>query len=686
MPYADELIADPWLGIDPITASTTQGPYDSDELRKFAISDTDIANLLVKVLNKGTKATRIDLRTLCTDAYFEDSIDKTPTFTVVVHDPDWELLNSGTLEKPIDLNPGSIPKLWYRLDGFEVNDDEITLTFATRNAVYLSYHKRPYKLSRGKVTRAEMILSMLKKVKVVDIPMYCPQLHKKQPTAKLTQTERTQRQRGNERAQGFTASDQIKVQGGLANPEQRKNIEDIIQAGIDKNAPAGLIIIALMVVAQESGAKNSATNGQFVGCFQQSSRYGWPATRNAYTDAYGQPGKHGFYDAAIPVYQKDPNRDFGEIGRDIQMPNGSWKGSATNRMYAHDVNRWRDEAEHSVNAFGGIDITDIGSATVSSTYRAKYEFSIGADGTIPDENYLAATIRFADEVNWRAYWVKDTLHFMSEEDLYKARARTRLRRFYNGVEKITFGWDHQKKVEKMSLSVRMEKWVCPVGTVIIFDEGGPAQGRWLVTNIRRSMFDQLGEIQLSKPMTEKLEPIIKATRSNAGDDSDTISTSPIPDIGDIEGTPKEIIDNVVIPMALAINPEFKSGYTHAILSPESVKLANDNHGHTVDGKKSDHEGPEWYSWAADMSVDWVDHYQGDKWMDELAQQLGDTFNIHPVSGGCIRSVSADGRYTFQICYLTNVGGDHYNHVHFGVRDNRANIAHPGPQSWSRKNP
>jgi hypothetical protein len=123
-----------------------------------------------------------------------------------------------------------------------------------------------------------------------------------------------------------------------------------------------------------------------------------------------------------------------------------------------------------------------------------------------NENYLAATYRLADEVQWSAFWVRDALHFISEEDLFKSKPQANFRRASQGIESVSFGWDTQQRLNQMTLSVRMENWVCPLGTVIHFEEGGQAEGRWLVTNIRRSMFDELGEITLSKPMREKLEP------------------------------------------------------------------------------------------------------------------------------------------------------------------------------------
>lgn len=688
MPDANYLIENPEKGIDPITAYTASAAnYESNELAKFRITDTDIEKLVVKVLGQATgkgkkapKAERINLRANCLEAEFEDSIDKTPTFTMTIHDPDWSLLNTGTLEKPMDLNPGGLKGLWYRLDSFDVDDDRITLTFVTRNAVYLALHKRPVKASRGKVTRAEFILMLLHKVKVVKIRMYCPQLHKSQTTAKLTQSARTSRQRGDERAKGFTPSDKITVKNAPANPEQRNNIEEVIQAGIDKKAPSSLIVIALMVVAQESSALNSATNGQFVGCFQQSPAYGWVASRNAYKDAHGTPGKRGFFDAAIPVYKKMVGQDFGVIGREIQMPNGSWKASAVNRSYANDVNRWRDEAEHSVNSFSGVDDGGDPSDPVgSTTYRAKYEFSVGPPENDKHETYLAGIYRLADEVNWRAYWVRDVLHYMSEEDLFKAKARARLRRYENGVEKVRFGWDKQKKINTMTLSVRMERWICPVGTVVIFDEGGPARGRWLVTNVRRSMFDTLGEITLRKPMVEKREPIKTATRSPT-DDSGTGTGGSAPtgtpgspaDPGEIEGTPKHIIDTVVIPLALQIYPKFLAGGGTGLLTPEHVATANAGHGPTNRGTRSDHQGPAGYAWAADISYNWTNFPNGEKHMDELAKQVQALFRLPNWYGGCFPANSSNGRYRFQICYRTLDGGNHYDHVHVGVQDLRAN--------------
>src|SRR5262245_29330650 len=206
MPSAISLILDPSLGIDPITDTAIAA---SDENAIFLVKKDEIEDLTIKILQKGKKSIRTNLRPLVTEATIEESLLATPTFTITLHDPDWELLNSGALEGNVDINPGGIPRRWYRLDTYSVNNDEITLVFATRNAIFLTLHKRPYKTSRNKVTRAQFIQSLVRKVKIVRIPFFCPQVNEKQKIAKYS--GETARKKARNRQQGFTSSDKITV-------------------------------------------------------------------------------------------------------------------------------------------------------------------------------------------------------------------------------------------------------------------------------------------------------------------------------------------------------------------------------------------------------------------------------------------------------------------------------------------
>lgn len=121
----------------------------------------------------------------------------------------------------------------------------------------------------------------------------------------------------------------------------------------------------------------------------------------------------------------------------------------------------------------------------------------------------------------------------------------------------------------------------------------------------------------------------------------------------LSGTPKEIIDKQVIPLAHEI--DFKH------VTPSSVDAANARHGTTVTGGRSDHQGPPDVAWAADIS----NGQSPTPEMDKLADKLADCYGMR-WSGSGVVSSNKNG-YRIQMLYRTNVGGNHFNHVHIGIR-------------------
>jgi hypothetical protein len=654
MTSAVELLKNPNLDINPITStvgatSAARRPAD-DELAHMYVGSDDIAALVLKFqkYSKG-KAAYSDVRSIVKDAVIEDSIDKTPTFTITMYDPDWDLISSGALDGAVDINPGNIAHRWYRLDGFDVNDDEITMTFATRNAVFLSMHKRPVKFTRGKMTRAQAIQALTKKVKIVKIDMFCPQLTKKQTQAKFTSS--SEREKQNSRKSGFTDSDKITVKGATANSLQRREIGKVCEAGIDQGIPGLLVVGAVMCIIQETDAGNNpltwVKGRKYYGTFQQDTTPGapWPATGDTYKDA------KGFFRAALPRFNSNKNQDLGQLVAIVQGVVGST--NPLNAGYAQSTNRWRAEAQHAVNAFGGIDVDDPGSSAPTTTdYRKKYEFMVGPDDGPKNENYLGAINRWAEEVNWRAYWVRDVLHYMSEEDLFKAKARIRLRRYGNGIEGVALNRDSSKKVAQITLRVRMVRWVAPVGTVVIWDEGTAktGKGRWLVTNIRRSVFDEMGEIILKKPITEKKEP---APKPGTHTEDGTVDPHTAGTLDVIANTPKEIIDQIVLKIA-------RDCGINKTVSQNDIDNANHKH----NGSRSDHAGPPALKWAADMSDGFMTENEN-KLVHALCDRFGLAYSM-PILGS---KTSNDGKWRFQLIHGANFPpptDEHRNHVHFGV--------------------
>jgi hypothetical protein len=90
--------------------------------------------------------------------------------------------------------------------------------------------------------------------------------------------------------------------------------------------------------------------------------------------------------------------------------------------------------------------------------------------------------------------------------------------------------------------------------------------------------------------------------------------------------------------------------------------ANAAHGPTNTGNRSDHQGPGNVAWAADISNGGSPTPE----MDKLARSLAQRFGI-PWSGAGLVNATHGG-YRYQLIYRTMEGGNHFNHVHFGVKD------------------
>jgi Transglycosylase SLT domain len=123
-------------------------------------------------------------------------------------------------------------------------------------------------------------------------------------------------------------------------------------------------------------------------------------------------------------------------------------------------------------------------------------------------------------------------------------------------------------------------------------------------------------------------------------------------LGALAGSPSSIVNSVV---AYAHNHGFPN------VTAESVRLANATHGPTVSGRRSDHQGPPDVAWAADMS----NGTSPTPGMDALARVIASAFRI-PWNGSGLVNKIANG-YQLQLIYRTMEGGNHFNHVHFGVK-------------------
>jgi hypothetical protein len=129
-------------------------------------------------------------------------------------------------------------------------------------------------------------------------------------------------------------------------------------------------------------------------------------------------------------------------------------------------------------------------------------------------------------------------------------------------------------------------------------------------------------------------------------------------LGKLRGTPEQIVNRVVL---------YAHDHGFPSVTPASVRAANDAHSIlTTTNTISDHKGPPDVAWAADISNGTTTREE-----DTLARTLATAFHLTWPGAGLV--TGGTSQYRIQLIYRTCGGGDHFTHVHFGIK------RQPGPR-------
>jgi 3D (Asp-Asp-Asp) domain-containing protein len=130
-------------------------------------------------------------------------------------------------------------------------------------------------------------------------------------------------------------------------------------------------------------------------------------------------------------------------------------------------------------------------------------------------------------------------------------------------------------------------------------------------------------------------------------------------LGELTGTPEQIVNRVVL---------YAHDHGFPGITPASVRAANDAHSIlTTSGNRSDHKGPPDVAWAADIGNGPAPTHEE----DVLARTVAAAFGITWPGAGL--ATGGNSQYRIQIIYRTCDGGDHFTHLHVGIRRG------PGPR-------
>jgi hypothetical protein len=375
--------------------------------------------------------------------------------------------------------------------------DTFTLTFENRAVHELRRYTKQKSWTRtATFTRAMAVKAMCDEVTTMPggVQFFSSELHSVQPiknTKQLPTKTQTQATKG----KGFAPNAAVTVKHARATPQQLDYMSQVLQTGESMKMPYPVLVSAIMCITQESDVTilNSPTLG--MGLFSQEKYIGgqrssWPAMDN------GVPGDAtAYFNVAIKCYQRNPSQALADL---VQCVQASGAGAS---YYA----QWEAEAKNTLKLWG----TSEGSSSVTFTELNAYAFTRGVSGQ--KEDSWSAITRLAKEVNFRAFMVDNTLYWEDDVTLINSIPFDTISEQTEGIDTIDYNIDTGKKVSECTVTAHFDRWQSPPGVVIVIENSGPADGRWLVWQVERPLFSNIGTITLHLPQPPLPEPAPSTT-------------------------------------------------------------------------------------------------------------------------------------------------------------------------------
>ena len=182
--------------------------------------------------------------------------------------------------------------------------------------------------------------------------------------------------------------------------------------------------------------------------------------------------------------------------------------------------QWYDESwANVVQLVSGKDFIDVtglggGSAGTTTTRVQPYEFSRG--NAYQKETSWDCIGRLADEVAWDRFMRAGALWFVSETYLKSQPPRFAFSVGARGVTAINFDSDSRRYAAEATVTALAKRWSVLPGDVVTISGEGPGDGLWLVSDTRRTIWDDTTEITLKRPAAPKLEPANTTTTVTVG--------------------------------------------------------------------------------------------------------------------------------------------------------------------------
>jgi cell wall-associated NlpC family hydrolase len=486
--------------------------------------DLDLTNFFIQMRDKAG----INLVSAITDATVDRTIEGASTLVVTVEDNNSrDIQLSGKLGRKVDVN---VDGLWWTLVGVRKSGNLLTLTFEERVVNIFRYYNKFIYASRKKMNRAHFVLRLIQEPTEQKIPYVIPELDDVQkisdigpnqillsPDGAVLIQSSDPAKAALQREQGIHYGTALTVKGAPATPEQIDNANIILATCLRLKAPVKVEIAAINTAITESriinvvGDPSDPAHNDSTGVFQQRRSQGWPATRDIPTDA-----------AAFIQRAMQQNHDYPNLTVAMLCQNVQHSAYADGSNYAP----WTDEAIAFVQAYGSEVPQSIKDAYAQAVQQSAQTQSITSASANQGDYFIRGTIskknsnwilekedswhcmtRLANEINWRAFVVSGVVYYISEDYLFKSKPYMNISEDSDGIDWIDYDYDEGKRQATLTINAHFSRWSAPPGSTIQINNMGIIDGKWLVQDASRSVFNTQGTITCIKPLPKLPEPV-----------------------------------------------------------------------------------------------------------------------------------------------------------------------------------
>jgi hypothetical protein len=383
------------------------------------------------------------------------TVDGGSSVKISVRDQDLSFLQASLLAEKWDAN---IDGLHFRYMGADLGESSIDLTLKDRDIAILEEYDEPVSALRRDMTRAEFIVSLVRKARP-HAPITCPQLHVIQPIETNRQAAKARDAAKIEKGKGLGDGKGLTMDGSPVGASELELADMALRIAESAKAPTVSRVALIEALMGESGL-GKASPGNVLQALEPYTQIR-PAAEEISGFLTGKPKWTGV--TAIGYAKAHPDAPAHEIAQAVQKSDA---GEASNG--AANYGKFEAEARAFVEAFGGGEYGGVISATGTPE---PYEFAVGSERK--GENWWEAIKRFAEDVNWRAFWVAGRFFYMDEIELFRSQVRLAIDRDTKGIQKMTGSWRANRRATEMTVEAFAKRWRVPPGSVVTVAEYGP---------------------------------------------------------------------------------------------------------------------------------------------------------------------------------------------------------------------